>query len=67
MSTMTNRLACRPCWSAAAPVGACNVEPADTILVLARKSVCAMAFSDGMTGIGGTRETGRAFPAGDDT
>jgi hypothetical protein len=68
MSTMTNRLACRPCRNAAAPAGARNFQPVDAASAFARDMVCVMSLSDVMTGIGGWNETGsRAFLAGDDT
>ena len=67
MSTMTNRLACRPRQKAAAVAGAWNLQPADGASAFARDMVCVMSLSDGMTGIGGTSGTGRAFLAGDDT
>ena len=67
MSIMTNRLACRPRRHAAAPAGAQNFQPADGAPALARDMVCVMSLSEGLTGIGGTSETGRAFLAGDDT
>jgi hypothetical protein len=67
MSTKTYRRACRPFWDAAAPAGARNLEPADEASAFALDMVCVMSQRDGMTGIGGTSETGRAFLAGDDT
>jgi hypothetical protein len=67
MSTMTNRLACRPRRNAAAPAGAQNLQAADGAAAFARDMVCVMSLSGGMTGIGGTSEAGRAFLAGDAT
>jgi hypothetical protein len=68
MSTMTNRLACRPRRNPAAVAGAQNLQPADGVSAFARDMVCVMSLlSDGMTGIGDTSETGRAFLPGDDT
>ena len=67
MSTTTNRLACRPCRNAAVVAGAQNLQPAEGASAFARDMACVMSLSDGMTGIGGTSETGRAFLAGDDT
>jgi hypothetical protein len=67
MSTKTNRLAWRPRWDAAAPAGAQNLEPADGASAFAHDMICLMSLRDGMTGMGGTSETGRAFLPGDDT
>lgn len=68
MSAMTNRLAFRPCRSAAVPAGAANLQPVDAARAFARDMVCVMWLADGKTGIGGWSETGsRAFLAGDDT
>jgi hypothetical protein len=67
MSTMTNRLACRPCRNAAVPAGARNLQPVDAASAFARDMVCVMSLSDGVTGSGGWSETARAFLAGDHT
>jgi hypothetical protein len=67
MTTMTNRLACRPRRNAAVPADARNPQPMDAASAFARDMVCVMLLADGMTGIGGWSETGRAFLAGDDT
>jgi hypothetical protein len=67
MSAMTNRLASRSCRNAAAPAGARNLQPVSAASAFARDMVCVMSLADGMTGIGGWRETARAFLAGDDT
>jgi hypothetical protein len=66
MGTMTKRQACLPRLNAAAPAGAQKREWPHAASAFARAMPCAMALSDGTTGIGGNGEAGRAFLAGDD-
>jgi hypothetical protein len=66
MGTMTKRQACRLRRDAAAFAGARRVHPTHGAPVFARDMVWVPSPSDGTAGIGGTSETGRAFPAGDD-